>query len=80
MEAVAAVAVVLAVIHAISVEMRLADLTRRLESAERSLDRLAKVWWEGVARRNGFSVEHGAGISGGELPEFSVDDVSYFAL
>lgn len=41
----------LAVLHAVSVEMRLADLTRRLESEERSTERLARVWWEGIERR-----------------------------
>lgn len=58
-EMVAVVVAVLAVLHVVSVEMRLADVTRRLESAERSLDRLCRVWWEGVARRNGIAVEHG---------------------
>lgn len=40
-------------VHTVSVEMRLADLTRRLESEERSMDRLSRVWWEGVSRRYG---------------------------
>ena len=74
---VAAVAIIaLVILHTVSVEMRLADLTRRLESVERSLDRLCKVWWEGMARRNGFSVEHApesTAIYGSELPdEFSI--------
>ena len=41
----------------VSTLMRLADIERRLESAERSIDRLSKVWWEGVARNHGYTVE-----------------------
>ncbi len=74
---VAAVTLV-AILHAVSIEMRLADLTRRLESAERSLDRLTKVWWEGVARRNGYTVERPTVVHGGELPdEFDIGTLHY---
>lgn len=45
------------VVHTVSVEMRLADLTRRLESEERSTERLSKVWWQGMYRRYGVEPE-----------------------
>lgn len=51
MEAIFAVIALIAVVHAVSVEMRLADLTRRLESEERSTERLSRVWWQGVSAR-----------------------------
>lgn len=40
-------------VHAVSVEMRLADIARRLESEERSTDRLSKVWWQAMFNRYG---------------------------
>ena len=45
-----ALAVLAVVLHTVSVEMRLADLTRRLESDERSTERLSQVWWQNTAR------------------------------
>ena len=44
-------AVLAVILHTVSVEMRLADLTRRLESDERSTERLSQVWWEGATQR-----------------------------
>lgn len=53
MEAIFAAIALIAVVHAVSVEMRLADITRRLESEERSTGRLSQVWWQGVSARYG---------------------------
>lgn len=43
--------VIALILHTVSVEMRLADITRRLESDERSTERLSQVWWQNTARQ-----------------------------
>ena len=46
-----ALAAIALILHTVSVEMRLADLTRRIESDERSTERLSQVWWQTTARQ-----------------------------
>lgn len=45
------VCVTAAILLTISTLMRLADLERRVSSCERSVERLASVWWEGMSKR-----------------------------
>lgn len=46
-----AILVLALILHTVSVEMRLADLTRRIESDERSTERLSQVWWQNTTRQ-----------------------------
>lgn len=46
-----AILVLALILHTVSVEMRIADITRRLESDERSTERLSQVWWQNTARQ-----------------------------